>query len=92
MASAPTCPCNLKPWSSGPRSRNQDQSHPATPEFTIGGVNYNEFVNDGKVTRTIANLGAGVYSIMVNYSGDMRFNSTSRLTTFVVKLRRISCL
>lgn len=64
---------------------NLDAQTTGSVSFTIGGVNYNEFVNDGKVTRTIANLGAGVYSIMVNYSGDMRFNSTSRLTTFVVK-------
>jgi sugar lactone lactonase YvrE len=48
--------------------------------FTLNGVRYeNVFVKD------ISDLNAGKYRINVTYSGDMRFNSTSKIVDFTVK-------
>ena len=53
--------------------------------FTINGVKYDEAIVDGKLTRTIPDLKAGSYNVDVIYSGDLRFNASSVMVSFIIK-------
>lgn len=53
--------------------------------FTLNGVNYNEVIIDGKITKVISNLRPGIYKLNVTYSGDMRFNQKTVPVRFVVR-------
>ena len=53
--------------------------------FTINGVKYDEAIVDGKLTRTIPDLKAGNYNVDVIYSGDLRFNASSVMVSFIIK-------
>jgi hypothetical protein len=53
--------------------------------FTVNGVNYNETVTDGKLTKSIPDLNAGSYNVNVVYSGDLRFNASIKIVSFTIK-------
>jgi hypothetical protein len=53
--------------------------------FTLNGVKYDEAIVDGKLTRTILDLKAGSYNVDVIYSGDLRFNASSVMVSFIIK-------
>lgn len=53
--------------------------------FTVNGVNYNETVTGGKLTKSIPDLKAGSYNVNVVYSGDLRFNTSSKIVSFTIK-------
>ena len=53
--------------------------------FTINGVKYDDAIVDGKLTRTIPDLKAGSYNVDVIYSGDLRFNASSVMVSFIIK-------
>ncbi len=53
--------------------------------FTVNGVNYNETVTDGKLTKSIPDLKAGSYNVNVVYSGDLRFNASIKIVSFTIK-------
>ena len=39
--------------------------------FTLNGVNYNEVIIDGKITKVISNLRPGIYKLNVTYNGTL---------------------
>ena len=53
--------------------------------FTLNGVVYSFEVGNGIIVKEIPNLKAGTYTINVTYSGDLRFNESSKVVSFKVK-------
>ena len=51
--------------------------------FTINGVKYSEVIQNGRVTKSITD--PGDYNVVISYSGDLRFNSSSTSISFTIK-------